>query len=202
MTTETNPLGKSNAWTYHAGGSGGGCSSCGSAPGRVATAPGPTAHPTSFTYDSLGRFKRADFTGTSDYVEVVYDDAGRLTSLTDTRIPSAQMGGGQTYYYTYDSGDRAPDHHPPRRRGDFVFVRFRWPPPHHDRPRLEPDHLHALQHRLEPQARVGHSPDGRHRVAGLRLRRPPHVARPRLPGARHHRHHPRSATIPPAASPL
>ena len=101
-TTSTDPLGRVTSRTYFTGG----CGSCGSVPGLVASVTRPDGNVTSFQYDAAGRLKKALFDGTTDYVELTYDAAGRLTSLFDSRLPSADLG-GQTYSVEYDSRDRA-----------------------------------------------------------------------------------------------
>ncbi len=60
---------------------------------------------TYFEYDLIRRLKKKTFSGTSDYVEYTYDDAGRKTATLDTRLPSADLG-GRTFSWAYDANDQ------------------------------------------------------------------------------------------------
>lgn len=103
LTSETTPLDKLTTYAYIGREC---CSSCGSGgQGKLGQMTRADGSVTSYTYDLMSRLTRVDYVGTSDYVTFTYDDAGRRTEMTDTRLPSSDLG-GQTFQWAYDALDR------------------------------------------------------------------------------------------------
>ena len=107
LTTETTPLNEKTVRAYYERAAGGGCSSCGSngAPGHLKSVTDPAGRTTYYAYDGLGRLTTQTYSGTSDEVDLGYDSVGRRVSMSDNRLPSADLG-GQTFTWEYDKLDR------------------------------------------------------------------------------------------------
>jgi YD repeat-containing protein len=70
-----------------------GCTSCAGGGGRQASVTDPANRTTHFEYVAKGRLWRKTYSGETGYVEFGYDAADRRTSMLDTRLPAADLGG-------------------------------------------------------------------------------------------------------------
>lgn len=74
--------------------------------GKLASVCDAAGRTTTLKYDDMGRLKKVVFEGSPDYVELGYDQAGRLVMLYDSRLSEEWDALNKTFLWQYDALDR------------------------------------------------------------------------------------------------